>query len=260
MHENLLASAVVPDRTTVLGRRLMPYSIGCEMQLHKLNSPFLLLSSRDFEQLPLAKRCLALLQAVSVCAEAAPRHPRRWEWWLRGCPVRLWPFKKVILLGNGVDFELETSVFRTYLAAGRLEFPAELPTGEDLPVRYIGAPEALRLYKFLCKHIPREEIAIYGQSAWDFPLGLARMIYQTHAESEGNLEIYNIKTKIAEDYHAQCENGRAAWENAQTDDEKRQALEEHPIIRELPYLAEDFAAWEAKQPLPDEKGTPCPES
>ena len=174
--------------------------------------------------------------------------------------MRFWPFQRVFYLGNGVDFALETDVFRSYLAAGRLEFPAELPSGDDLPVRYIGAPEQLRLYKFLCRYIPREELAIYGQSAWDFPLGLARMLYQAHAEGEGNLEIYNIKTKIAEDYHAQCENGRAAWEAAQTDAEKAIALVDHPIIRELPYLAEDLAAWEAKQPLPEEKGTPCPES
>jgi hypothetical protein len=250
-----LADAVLPPRAVVLGLPLMPYSIGCELQLHREESPFLLLSRAAFDALPAEAQCLALIRAVTICCKSPTDRPIRWRWCLAGCPVRLWPFKTVIQLGNGADFPLAVAEFRNYIEAGRLEFRAELPSGDDAPLRYIGAPEILRLYQFICRHIPRQEIAIWGKSAWDFPLGFARMLAQAHAEEQGGLEIFNHKTKVVEDYMTQCEAGRIAWQCATTDDAKRLALAEHPIIAELAVIAEEYQAWQTAQ---TQKGTPCP--
>ena len=237
MHENLLSHAVVPQRFTVLRLPLMPYSLGNELMMQREENPLLLLSRKEFDELSQVKQCYSLIRAVNICCV---RPPKVFWWWS-------WRNKRE-------DFALAVAEFRNYLDAGRLEFRAQLPKSDDTEVRYIGAPEILRLYAFISKAIPREEIAIWGKSAWDFPLGFARMLYQAHAEERGTLEIYNYKMQVEENYANASEDARMAWIEAATDDEKRAALEKHPMIRELPALADSLLAWEAKQA----KGTPCP--
>lgn len=237
MHEQLIAHAVIPIPYRIMGLDMMPYSLGNELQLFREASPFLLLDRKDFDALGFEQQCLAVIRGVNVCC----RRPPRWFgfWSRRERPHT--PGQLAVIVAE----------FRNYLNDGRLQFRADLPQSNDTPMRYLGEPEILRLYRFVCKHIPREEIALWGDTAWDFPYSFAKMLSQGHAESNGGIEIYNIQKKTHDDYHTQCQMGRDAWANAGTDPLKRaEALEKHPIIRELAGLEEEVATFE--------KETLCP--
>jgi hypothetical protein len=246
MHEKLVSLAVLPAPRRVLGVDLMPYSLGNEMQLFREDSPFLTANHAEFNELTLENQCLALIRGVLFCSKAHPRSMWFWNWWLAGYPVRLWPSKREINLGNGANFAVEMASFRNYLADGRLQFNAKLPPSDNDNVRYLGEPEILRLYRFVCAHVPREEIALWGKSAWDFPYSLAKMMSQGAAESAGALTIYNYREKVHDDFHTQCEAGYAAWAAADTDELRAQAIVEHPIIPDLLAIKDEVAAFQNK--------------
>jgi len=233
MHEKLLAAAVLPMPSRVLGLDLMPYSLGCELQLFREDNAFITLDRSDFDALPVQKQIYALIRAVNICAKRQPRW--FWLWSKRNVPKK------------EADLVVCIAEFRNYLADGRLQFHADLPKTEDDTVRYLGEPELLRLYRFILAHVPAAEYAIWGATAWDFPYSIAKMLSQGHAESHGNLVIYNIQQKTHDDYHQQCENGRAAWHLAGDDDAKRSlALVQHPIIRELAGLEAEVSDFEKR--------------
>lgn len=241
----------------------MPFSLGNELQLFREDNPFMTLERDEFDELSTEQQCFSVIRAVNICCCRPPRLFKLWSWKNNGCPIRLWPFRKSFYLSKGVDYVLAVAEFRNYLADGRLQFRADLPADDDLPIRFVGEPELLRLYRFLNAHIPREEIKIWGVTAWDFPYSLAKMLCQGHAEGAGSLSIYNLKQKTHDDYHAQCEAAYAAWTQAGEDRELRAvALEKHPIIRDLPALAEELAKFDAPSISRTDESTkgdvPCP--
>ena len=248
MHEKLVAAAVLPIPTRILGLDMMPYSLGCELQLFREDSPFLTMGMEGFDKLPFDKQHFAVNRAVNICCRKSPRWFRLWAW--------------MYLPHNAKELAIAVMEVRNYLADGRLQFRADLPPDEDVGVRFMGEPEILRLYRFVCANVPRPEIELHGQTrwhfpmtwdkrdvtAWDFPYSFAKMLSQGDAESKGNLCIYNLRQKTHDDYHLQCEAGRAAWAAAGDDVEKKAAaLKEHPIIRELAGLEEEVKKFEHKE-------------
>lgn len=231
MHEKIISAAVLPIPVRLLGLDLMPYSLGSELQLWREDSPFLTLNDADFNALTFEQQHFALNRAVNICCKRAPRWFRLWAW--------------MYLPHNPTELAVAVAEFRNYLADGRLQFRADLPPDNDLPCRYLGEPEILRLFRFVCAHVPREEVSIWGKSAWDFPYSFAKMLSQGHSESQGNLVIYNIHSSAAYNHHKQCELGRDAWTEAGVSDAKRAAaLAAHPIIRELAGLEAEVAEFE----------------
>ena len=222
----------------IMGLDMMPYSLGNELQLFRDGSPFLNLGREEFDALSFEAQSLAVIRGVNTCCRRAPRLFNLWAWLYR-------PRTAAMLA-------LAVAEFRNHLNDGRLQFRADLPSDNDAPMRYLGEPEILRLYRFVCAHVPREEIRIWGETAWDFPYSFAKMLAQGHAESHGGLEIYNVTKKTHDDYHRQCQAGREAWEAAGLDPGKRRAaLEKHPIIRELAGLEEEVAALEKEDVCQD---------
>lgn len=231
MHEQILAQAVMPTPYRIMGLDMMPYSLGNELQLFREGSPFLLLERKEFNALGFEKQCLAVIRGVNVCCRQSPRWFKLWGWLYRP--------------RTEAELALIVADFRNYLNDGRLQFRADLPQSDEGGGRYLGEPEILRLYRFVCAHIPVEERQIWGKTAWDFPYSFAKMLSQGHAESNGCLEIYNIQKKAHDDYHTQCQEGRDAWTAAGLDIAKRiAALKNYPIIRELAGLEEEVANFE----------------
>lgn len=245
MHEKLLAAAVLPMPCRILGLDMMPYSLGCEMQLWREDSPFLVLTFDEFNALPFEKQHYAVNRAVNICCRKAPHWFKLWAW--------------MYLPHNPVELEIAVADFRNYIADGRLQFRSDLPPDNDAPVRYLGEPEILRLYRFVNFTVPRAEIELHGQprwhfpmawdkrdvTAWDFPYSFAKMLSQGHSESNGNLVIYNAHGAAAYTHHKQCEMGREAWTAAGVSNAKRAAaLAAHPIIRELAGLEKEVEEFE----------------
>ena len=215
----------------ILGLDMMPYSLGCELQLWREDSPFLSKSFDEFNALKFKQQHYALNRAVNICCKRAPRWFKLWGW--------------MYLPHNPQELAIAIADFRNYLVDGRLQFRADLPQDNDLPLRYIGEPEILRLYRFVCAHIPRDEIKHWGEMAWDFPYSVAKMLSQGYAESQGNLVIYNIHQATSYNYHKVCEAGREAWAAAGVSEAKRKAaLVEHPIIRDLAGIDAQVAEFE----------------
>jgi hypothetical protein len=236
MHEHLVCQAVIPRPIRILGLDMMNYSLGCELQLHREKSPFLAARS-EFDDLAREKKCFSLIRAVQICCKRVHRWNWLWHW-------RHFPHSDAELALAVVDF-------RNYLEDGRLQYQANLPAStESGGHRYLGEPELMRLYRFVCEHVPRAEIELYGSSAWDFPFSFAKLWSQGHAEGEGGLEIYNIQKKTHDDYHRQCEQARSAWVLAKTDAEKHAALDAFPLIRELLDLKEQVETF-SPSPQPE---------
>ena len=221
----------------VLGLEMMPYSLGCELQLYRENSPWLTLEPDAFNKLSFEKQLLALNRGVNICCRKFPRF--RGLWWYMYRPR------------TAEELALPIAEFRNYLYDGRLQFRSEICSEGEGQVRYLGEPEILRLYRFVNATIPRGEVELYGKSTWDFPYSFAKMLYQGDMEEKGGIEIYNVRGMTHDRYHQQCEDGRAAWMECTTDEERLAALDKHPIIRELAGLVEEVEAFE--------KGTLCRE-
>lgn len=109
--------------------------------------------------------------------------------------MRLWNF-----IISWCDIDRAIAYFENYKSSGHSEFKAELPSNSGCGIRFIGAPQVIRLYQFIIRTIPAYEILQYGASVWDYPYALALMMQQTQAEDEGNLEIYNHRLKFHDDY------------------------------------------------------------
>lgn len=209
MHEAALAQAALPAPVVILHLAMMPYSLGHELLLHRRSNPFATQTQEGFNALPQEDQVSALIHASDVCSLTWKRNQwqpeTRWQAWRLDRVYKKWEksLKKT-------DWPVEIAEFRNYRQAGSICFEAELPTTASTgSVRYIGAPELLRLYQWLIANIPERELP---ESAWDYPLGLARMHYQCKAEAEGGLEIYNWRQKVHDDYVREREAQRIAEE------------------------------------------------
>lgn len=118
--------------------------------------------------------------------------------------------------------EQELAKFISYRNEGLLEFPCSQVTRADRgpSPRLPGTPFILRLQQWLMTHLQLTE-----SSAWDYPVGLAKMRWAAHWEQEGGLEIYNAHEEQEDAFIAYWESrgGPEAMTRAQAQKERQNA-------------------------------------
>lgn len=203
MHEIQLARAVLPEPPTILRFKLKPYSLGHELHLYRRANPFVTLSKAEFDALTAGQRKVATMQAVHVCQQgffASSKPAKGWGWFSFCCQF--------------LDLKKSEEQMRQHIIAGHDSFESELPSGDGhMKVRYLGAPELLRLYHFVCDTVPLHEQRIYqiGRrwTVWDYPLSLATMHWQARAEMDGRLEVHSEHHRAVEQEIARREKAKA---------------------------------------------------
>lgn len=188
MHEAIFSNAVQPKSVSVLRLNLLPYSLGHEVLLYRVESPFVYLSDASFDALPLADRIKAVRIAALICSNTWKQNQRPQRW------LSFWTW-----FTRRSDFEQEILTVREYLKEGN----ASLPTpdskgpGDNFPCadavcngrkeesgRLLGSPLIAQLYNFMVGKVNGE--------IWDTPKAFASMLYFTHLETEGHLRIENL--------------------------------------------------------------------
>ena len=174
MHEIAFADAARPARCVILKLGLLDYSIGHELLLFRERNPLALYTPESFKELPMAVQIQSLLQAVCICERNWSDNQKPIKW------LRLWAW-----LNRKTDYLAEIEKFQAYRNAVG-DFPTvRMPKyGGKGDFHYFGAPEAARLVNYISQFHPCSE-------PFDFPLGLARMLYSAHSESQGAIWIEN---------------------------------------------------------------------
>jgi hypothetical protein len=174
MHESLFASAALPAPVRVCGLPLRPFSIGHSLHLIRSESPFVtgepILPGDVFT-------------AVWICAST-------WKELLYRDYLHVLKLKLLRRKVAKSDHAETDKELVAYFKNGALELPNSeiyVPT-RDKSGREAGAPFLLRLQQFLMIHLRKNEA-----DAWDFPLGLAKMRWQTYWEQEGGCDVKNAK-------------------------------------------------------------------
>jgi hypothetical protein len=175
MHDALFADAARPERVTILNLLMLDYSIGHELLLWWQRNALVTTSSASFEELPANEQREALMLAALVCH-------------------RLWDGKRKKLLSfwgwriRNLETESEVAKFRAYRSLGSQTLPTRnMPKANGVPYHYFGSPEPALLLLFV-----QPFYADFGYaSPFDFPLGLAKTLYLTDAESKGNVWVKN---------------------------------------------------------------------
>ncbi len=175
MHDSLLARAARPAPAIVLGLLMRPFSIGHHILLVREGNP--LADSNDASAVKVA-------EAALICSQTWEENARMQFDWLIG--FKLWLWKQRL---KRMDIPSELLNFVQYRNAGSLEFPmSDRPRpGQSSTRRPPGTPFAIRLQQFLMSTLHLSE-----SQAWDYPLGLAKMRWQTHWEEQDGLDVYNV--------------------------------------------------------------------
>jgi hypothetical protein len=178
MHDLAFADAVRPARYRILGLLMRQYSIGHELILFKQRNP-LLGSLEEFKTLSSSDKKEAVIEALVICYQ-------------RRLPF-FWMVKNRLS-----DFDAAAEQFINYRRDGSLFPPSPeseadfMCNGDKESGRNLGAPMLARLYNFTIT-LPDREIKLHGETAFDFPLGLAQFLYFSKLEEDGSLRIENFK-------------------------------------------------------------------
>lgn len=179
MHDTTLADAARPVRVSILGLPMRDYSIGHEILLWRSENSFVTHTESGFDQLPEQKQKTDLFDALFTCERS---------WVDNFTPVRF-----PCLFGwtrRHADFEAAYKAFRQYRGLGSLSIKTiNMPRSNGGHYHYFGAPEAARLFLFVLDKNLHTANGI--ESPYDFPFGLARILYLTQIESEGGIWVEN---------------------------------------------------------------------
>jgi hypothetical protein len=175
--------AVLPDRHAVLGVRLRPYSLGHDLLLERLGSPFYTLASvPDFTDLALA---------VNVCA----REFHAADEWLNspGLPAEMKAFAKSIVRDckSKLDVPAKVDAFVEYVAAGKRVPEFRWQESEHTEVIALESPTVQVVKVALMARLGYTEA-----EALNCPYGLAWWNYVTLFEVEGRMRLLD-REKIA---------------------------------------------------------------
>lgn len=186
MHEPLLARAALPAPVVCAGMLLREYSIGHELLLICNGSTFWTANAPGLSD---------LVAAVLVCSQSWLENQR-----MHCDPLlrfKMWLWRRRI---RGLNLPAEIEKFTTYRAEGSLELPVQeiLRSGRSEPPRMPGAPFLLRLQQWLML-----TFRLSDSAAWDYPLGLAVMRWETFWEQERGLDVYNALDAQADQYAAE---------------------------------------------------------
>jgi len=178
MHEGILAQALQPPGVRVLGLDLLPFSLGHEVVLWRRENPLVTGTREAFGLLPAGRQAEAVAEAVLVCCRRVPR----WGW--------LWTRRAARL-----DVAAAAEAFMAYRVAGAVDLPT-VPIKRSGPTpsfHYFGAPEVARLVNYVAAAHGDMVRVHYGGSVWNFPYGLARVLYTTHLECQGDVWVENFQ-------------------------------------------------------------------
>lgn len=191
MHDAAFADAARPATVVCLRLPLLQYSLGHEILLWQQRNPILTLSAQEFGALSIIEQNHALIRAVIVCSNDWGRNKKRQRW------LKIWGW-----MLSGVNWGSELDIFRKYLIQSRAAFPgphseadfACAKAGGYTPAsaargRISGAPLAARLLTFL---LPIDIARWDVKCVYDFPFGLANMLYETALEADGAARIENV--------------------------------------------------------------------
>ena len=216
MHEKTFADAFHVPACSVFGVRLRNYAIGHELAMQRDGNPVATYTPQAFTELALAAQKASLAQAVEVCAYRTPRC--KWLWALRA---------------SRMPFGAELDKFQAYRLAGSLDMPTvKQPRTSGVPFHYYGAPELARLLNYVTEHHQVMIQTHFEGSPLNFPLGLARILWLTDAETRGEIWVENFqdvehKRRVEEHRKAHPESGIAVGDAA-IKEAARKWNSEHP--------------------------------
>jgi hypothetical protein len=175
MHDLLFAKSFNPAPAIVLRLPLETYTIGHEMALLQRDNPLVFYRAESFKELPAADQDIALRAAVLLCSKRLPRWGRLWSLW-----------------ADRLFGPAEIDKFYAYREAAMADLPTtRMPRVQGVPHHYYGAPELARLLNYVTEHHSLLIQAHFKGTPLNFPLGLARMLYSTHLECEGQIWVKN---------------------------------------------------------------------
>ena len=159
---------------------MRPYAIGHEILLWSRKNALVTYTPNSFEELPFAEQHRAITTAALVCYRTWDQNQKPEK------NLALWNF-----FNRRKNIPDEVARFQDYRAAGALDLPTvKMPRAGNAPFHYFGAPECARLLNYVTAHHSALIASQYG-TPFDFPLGLARILYATEAETAGNLWVQN---------------------------------------------------------------------
>ena len=282
MHDQQFSESLRPKRHFCLFLPLQPYSLGHEAELWRTENKLCQLSGEKFDKLPDAERKQALIMAVDICSQTRGEYADS-EKILESQPSKHgWKDRKARRKKNELDakwaewtahtdkltphdWTLATVDFRIYLNNGRAAMPTLysgdeehceayelLNGGEKLDKgRTPGSPMLAQLIEFA----QRSNLAglFRVESVFDVPFAGCANLFFAALESEGRMYVMNqaeydqiVELKELKNT-IRTENAAAqkAWNEAATDEQKRDVLKNHPRIFNISAEACKFAGEEA---------------
>ena len=225
MHDAQYADAARPARVSILGLPMRDYSIGHEILLWRKRNTLATYSEESFAELDDSQQKDDLFHALFTCERS---------WTENFQPVRF-----ACLFGwtrRNADYPAAFKAFREYRESGSQTLKTKkMPRVAGAPHHYFGAPETARLVLFVNRERLHESLGF--ETPYDFPFGLARILYLTQVESDGGIWVEN-----AFDYEAKVR--------------LEKFEKEHPDIK--PAIGEEECQAMAEQWNKDHPETPVP--
>jgi hypothetical protein len=198
MHEPLAALAALPAQTRVAGCALRDYSLGHELFLIREQSPFIFGTVEDIDE-------GHIYEAILICTSTFNGLKFARSSYLY-TPILSLLRRRVAKHLKIECKEAAIQKFSDYRKNGCLELPFSdtIKPGKET-ARDPGAPFILRLQQFLMLKFRLSEA-----EAWDYPVGLAKMRWQTYWEQEGGSEVKNWFDQHIDDVKARLNEEEAA--------------------------------------------------
>lgn len=194
----------------VFGRQLLPLSLAHVRALKAMASPYVGGGAASpVDALIAASICSRTLAQINAEVFGAAVQPWR-RWW----------GARWLMRWRADAFRAGHSALVEYFDEFAAQPPHEWATGET---RQYAAPWEYHTARVLCK--------VYGMSvaqAWECPVGLARCLYDTHAEAEGDETL--ITDQLAKGYEMIAEANRLV-EAGRNDEANKLYEEAAPLVR-----------------------------
>jgi hypothetical protein len=195
MNQFLFVDAAHPKQIRILRLPMEKYSIGHEILLRSERNALAVLSSAEFDALPLNDRISAIMRAVLICSRPYAQYARRQHW------LRTWNF----LLSRD-EFLAAVEPFRQYRKEGSASPP--MPTPEEDAIANGGLEKGRMLGgdlmpALLCFMADKCEKLGY-ETVYEMPYGLALQMYFVELEKEGRIKIQNDRERQVREEMAQA--------------------------------------------------------
>lgn len=178
MHEDSFCNSFQPPPPKIFGVTLTIFTIGHEIALIRQGNPLVIYNESSIAELSDEAMRLALIMTVEICG-------------------KIGLFSKLLFAIKAsrspkIKLAEEMKKLRAYLADGSLDMPlAKMPRQHGVPFHYFGAPELARVLNYVAGQHSLLIAAHFHGSPLNMPLGLARMLYSTHLESQGEIWVKN---------------------------------------------------------------------